>query len=56
LSASVLPKSRRLYLDRFLGVYDGNPFLVRLLMPVIYAATRARRLAAAGKRPAHSFI
>jgi hypothetical protein len=27
-----LPEARRLYLDRFLQVYDGDPFLVRLLI------------------------
>jgi DNA-binding MarR family transcriptional regulator len=27
-----LPAARKLYLDRFLGIYGGDPFLVRLLM------------------------
>ncbi|HMK79068.1 MAG TPA: hypothetical protein VK438_05430 [Xanthobacteraceae bacterium] len=27
-----LPAARKVYLDRFLKVYDGNPFLVRLLI------------------------
>ena len=27
-----LPQARKLYLDRFLDVYDGDPFLVRLLI------------------------
>lgn len=38
-----LPEARKLYLDRFLDVYDGDPFLVRLLIEsgrfVLYALT-----------------
>lgn len=32
LSHPLFPKARKLYLDRFLAVYDGDPFLVRLLI------------------------
>jgi len=53
------PEARKLYLDRFLGVYGHDPFLVRLLIEsgrflVYHPGCRPRRRA--GSRPPRDMV